>query len=136
MSSDAGSAPVKPSPWKRAEDGWITLCLSDDLQEGMCKGYDLQGLGRDDVFVTRQDGRVFCYINSCPHWPQATLPWKKDAYLDSTKKWIMCYGHGALFTIDQGLCVEGPCFGERLTAIPLRQRLGMMEIYLSNVFLL
>lgn len=135
MSSDAGSMAVKSSPWQRLEDGWTALCLVDDLQEGMCKGYDLRGLGRDDVFITRCKGRVYGYINSCPHWPQATLPWKKDAYLDSTKNWIMCYGHGALFTIDQGLCVEGPCMGEKLISVPLRLRLGVIDIYFDGVFL-
>jgi len=33
-------------------------------------------------------------------------------------EYIMCANHGALFEIDTGLCVYGPCKKQSLTAVP------------------
>jgi nitrite reductase/ring-hydroxylating ferredoxin subunit len=41
-----------------------------------------------------------------------------DAYLTRTGQRILCSGHGALFD-HEGLCVTGPCPGERLTPWPV-----------------
>ncbi|HEY1146415.1 MAG TPA: Rieske (2Fe-2S) protein, partial [Allosphingosinicella sp.] len=37
---------------------------------------------------------------------------------------IACDWHGALFAIDSGQCVGGPCMGQRLTAWPVAVRDG------------
>jgi nitrite reductase/ring-hydroxylating ferredoxin subunit len=107
---------------------WISLDACSAWQNGMSKGYDLRGAGCDEFFLVRHRDQFYAYLNSCPHWPQATLPWRKDAYLDGNQAYIMCYGHGARFTIEQGLCVEGPCHGQYLTAIPCRVREGRVEV--------
>lgn len=63
-------------------------------------------------FVVRRGGGVVGYVDSCPHagWPLAQLD---DRYLTRDARYILCAGHGALFDWD-GLCVAGPCHGERL----------------------
>ncbi|RKR31362.1 MULTISPECIES: Rieske 2Fe-2S domain-containing protein [Paraburkholderia] len=107
---------------------WIRLCELGALPQVGARGFDLRGRGVDDIFVIRQHGLLRGYRNSCPHWPGATLPWCKHGYLDRRMDYIVCHGHGAKFTLDEGLCVLGPCVGQRLESIPLRIE---EETYLS-----
>ncbi len=59
-----------------------------------------------------------CYVDRCPH---AGLPLaqKLDAYLTPTGDLIACSWHGALFDIDSGACVGGPCAGSALRPWPV-----------------
>lgn len=41
---------------------------------------------------------------------------------------IICYAHGAQFLPQNGLCVYGPCIGERLTAVPWIEKGGWMMV--------
>lgn len=99
---------------------WIRLCELSALPLLGARGFDLRGRGVDDIFVVRRHELLRGYRNSCPHWPGATLPWRKHAYLDHRMDHIVCHGHGAKFTLEEGLCVLGPCLGQRLEAIALR----------------
>jgi nitrite reductase/ring-hydroxylating ferredoxin subunit len=69
-------------------------------------------------FVLRRGGAVAGWVDSCPHagWPLAPMD---DRYLTRTGEHILCAGHGALFGLD-GVCVAGPCMGERLTPWPVQ----------------
>jgi len=60
---------------------------------------------------------LYLYRNRCPH---AGLPlnWAPDRFLDSTRRFILCAAHGAMFAIDSGDCIAGPCPGASLTAVP------------------
>lgn len=107
---------------------WIRLCKLSELPVVGARGFDLHGRGVDDVFVVREYGFLRAYRNSCPHWPGSTLPWRKHGYLSHGKEYIVCHGHGAKFTLDDGLCVLGPCVGQRLESIPLRIE---EELYVS-----
>ncbi|TGN98681.1 Rieske (2Fe-2S) protein [Burkholderia sp. USMB20] len=100
--------------------GWVRLCAVGDIPVVGARGFDLRGSGADDVFLVRMHDAVHGYRNSCPHWPGATLPWRKDAYLDATGSAIVCHGHGARFDIATGRCITGPCIGRQLTAIPVK----------------
>ena len=64
------------------------------------------------AFVLRQGEAVTGFIDSCPHagWPLSVLD---DRYLTRDRRHILCAGHGALFDLT-GLCVAGPCHGDRL----------------------
>jgi nitrite reductase/ring-hydroxylating ferredoxin subunit len=68
-------------------------------------------------FVVRRGDAVFGYVDSCPHngWPLAVA----DRYLTREKDLLVCSGHGALFRIDDGLCVAGPCDGAALDVWPV-----------------
>ncbi|WP_051377446.1 Rieske (2Fe-2S) protein [Paraburkholderia dilworthii] len=99
---------------------WVRLCELDALPSTGAQGFDLNRRGVDDLFVVRRDGLLRAYLNSCPHWPGASLPWRKHGYLDQGANHIVCHGHGAIFTLDDGLCVAGPCTGQHLQAVPLR----------------
>ncbi|KAA0999183.1 (2Fe-2S)-binding protein [Paraburkholderia panacisoli] len=99
---------------------WIRLCELSALPLVGARGFDLRGQGVDDIFVIRQHALLRGYWNSCPHWPGAPLPWRKHAYLCHDMNYIGCHGHGARFTLDEGLCVLGPCVGQRLESVALR----------------
>ncbi|WP_296048194.1 Rieske 2Fe-2S domain-containing protein [uncultured Alteromonas sp.] len=96
----------------------IMLCALDELSNGAL-GFDPFNDGRDTVFAVFRNGEVYAYSDVCPHYGDTSLPWKKNAYLDSRGEHIVCAAHGALFTIDEGYCVSGPCRGESLTPVPV-----------------
>ena len=37
-----------------------------------------------------------------------------DEFLEPDKQFLMCFNHGALFEVETGECVSGPCVGEGL----------------------
>ena len=104
----------------------LYLCQCDDIPEGGAKGFVING---QPVFAVRRFGDVFVYRNRCPHLG-IELEWLADQFLDSEGELIQCATHGALFTIDTGLCVAGPCTGEALEAVAFTQQQG--AIYLTR----
>ncbi len=69
-----------------------------------------------DAFVVRDGDRYFAYLNLCPHQGVA-LDWDNEQFLDIDGELIQCAMHGALFSIDTGICLAGPCHGEHLIPI-------------------
>lgn len=95
----------------------ILLCESACLPESASCGF---ALADDEVFAVRRDGQVFVYRNRCPHRGVA-LQWQADQFLDSSASLIRCASHGALFLIETGECVAGPCEGQALTSVACRE---------------
>jgi nitrite reductase/ring-hydroxylating ferredoxin subunit len=95
------------------------LCRLADIEDGQAKGFTL-GSGRDarELFVVREDGQVFGYVNSCPHLG-TPLNWQDDRFISDDSGLILCATHGALFEIEDGACVSGPCEGQALKAVPV-----------------
>ncbi len=96
-----------------------TLCALAELPERGAKGFRF----RVDRFlfagfVVRQGAEVRGYVDSCPHngWPLAVMD---DRYMTREGDRIICAAHGAVFTPLDGVCVGGPCGGDRLTAWPV-----------------
>lgn len=101
----------------------MRLCALDEIADPGGKSFRFrEGDKLFAGFVLRQGGLAQGYVDSCPHagWPLAPLD---DRYLTRDKRHILCAGHGALFTLD-GLCVAGPCEGDRLVAWPVEVRDG------------
>ncbi len=92
----------------------ITLCHVDDIEEGNSKGFEVLN---KYLFAVKKDDRLFLYYNYCPHLG-TPLEWQEDRFLDSDGALIQCSTHGALFVIESGQCILGPCKGKRLKAIP------------------
>jgi nitrite reductase/ring-hydroxylating ferredoxin subunit len=40
----------------------------------------------------------------------------------------MCAAHGAIFEIETGICVAGPCPGARLRPLPVRLSSGLVDV--------
>ena len=74
--------------------------------------------GRFHGFVVRHGEYVHGYVDRCPH-AGVPLAQKLDDYLSPDGTLIACSFHGALFTIDTGRCIGGPCIGQHLTPWPV-----------------
>lgn len=98
------------------------LCAASEIAEGHSKGFEINGLR---LFAVRKDGLVHVYENRCPH-RQIPLEWLPDQFLDTSASLIQCATHGALFLIDNGECVAGPCAGQFLSALPCSERDGII----------
>tara|TARA_Y100001936_G_scaffold204926_1_gene208656 strand:+ start:29391 stop:29762 length:372 start_codon:yes stop_codon:yes gene_type:complete len=93
------------------------LCALSDIEDPGSKGFRVGR--RERLFVVRKGDDVFAYMNLCPH-QGVTLDWKPDAFLTSEAEYILCAVHGALFEIEDGMCVYGPCLGRSLAPIEVR----------------
>jgi nitrite reductase/ring-hydroxylating ferredoxin subunit len=89
------------------------LCAPNELAEGQSRGFVIED---EKLFAVRKDGQVFVYRNRCPH-KGISLEWLPDQFLDPSACLIQCATHGALFLIDSGECVAGPCAGQSLEAL-------------------
>ena len=95
------------------------LCRVEDLEATGSKGVHIQHQGSDySMFVVRSDDGIFAYINRCPH-AGAPLEMQDDEFLNEDREYIVCAMHGALFEINNGLCVDGPCYDESLSTVPI-----------------
>ena len=102
----------------------INLGPLDLIADGKARNYVLRiGDKRFHGFVVRRGEAVFGYVDRCPH---AGLPLAQelDRYLTPDGDLIMCSWHGAVFTVEEGTCVGGPCVGARLSPWPVEAREG------------
>jgi nitrite reductase/ring-hydroxylating ferredoxin subunit len=107
---------------------FISLCAVGDLPEGACRGFSVDtGCGYQDVFLVHKAGRINAYLNSCPH-TGGPLDWVPDQFLDLDGELIQCATHHALFRIEDGLCVAGPCSGKSLEPVAVEIRDGEISL--------
>ena len=91
-----------------------TLCHINDLAENQSKGFTVD---EQLIFAVKKYGNIHIYKNSCPHLG-IQLEMMPDQFLDATRSLIMCSMHGALFRIEDGYCISGPCLDRSLQSIP------------------
>lgn len=103
---------------------WQRLCDLSDIPEGGSRGFSEQRL-----FALRQGNRVFVYRNQCPHLG-IPLEWVEHQFLDPSGSMIQCANHAALFVVDSGQCVAGPCAGKRLT--PVAHELRNQQLWVAS----
>lgn len=102
----------------------VNLGPLDLIKDGGARNYVLQiGDKRFHGFVVRKGEAVFGYVDRCPH---AGLPLAQqlDHYLTPDGGLIACSWHGAVFTVEAGACVGGPCVGAKLAPWPVEAREG------------
>ena len=109
----------------------IRLCALEELPVGA----ELEGREfrpwpgrRESLFLVREGDKVHAYLNRCPH-KGSPLNWSPDRFLDNERRYIVCATHGALFEIDKGICVAGPCRGDQLTRIDVEVRDGEVVMF-------
>ena len=96
-----------------------SLCRVDEIKEPGSRVFRLgSGSEMRAVFVVRHGGRVVAYENSCPH-TGSPLDWRPGGFLDIEKRHILCATHGALFRIEDGYCLAGPCAGQGLKPVAI-----------------
>lgn len=105
------------------------LCSLDEIPENGSAGFLVEIGGKNvHLMAIRKDGDVHIYENECPH-VGVPLDFRPGQFLDAEKKHIMCSTHGALFVIETGECIDGPCFGDHLIRVDAEIRDGV--VYLS-----
>lgn len=92
------------------------LCRLADLPDGGAKGFAPAPGGFTGLFAVRRGEAVRVYVNSCPHLG-VPLDWAPDRFLSADGGLIVCATHGALFRIEDGVCLHGPCQGDRLEPV-------------------
>lgn len=95
----------------------LRLCAPDEVAEGQSRGFEIAG---EKLFAVRKDGQLYAYRNRCPH-RGIPLEWLPDQFLDHSASLIQCATHGALFLIESGECVAGPCAGQSLQELVIRE---------------
>jgi nitrite reductase/ring-hydroxylating ferredoxin subunit len=113
--TDAGAPRARV--WQTPAD--VPLCRLDSLADPGARNFVLQiGEAYFHGFVVRRGDAVHGYVDRCPH-AGFPLAQQLDAYLTRSGELIQCSWHGALFRIEDGVCVGGPCGGARLTPWPV-----------------
>ena len=105
------------------------ICESAALADrGKAVRFDLpEGHGSVSCFTVRFHGKVYAYLNRCPH--QGTeLDWNPGEVFDETGLYLICATHGAIFDPQTGLCVSGPCQGAHLKALPIEENGNVITI--------
>jgi nitrite reductase/ring-hydroxylating ferredoxin subunit len=105
------------------------VCESAALAEGG-RGMRFDVSGPDRVvpcFAIRFDGGTHAYVNSCPH-RGTELDWQHGEFFDESGLYLICATHGATFDPATGICVSGPCAGERLFRIDIREEDGRVML--------
>ncbi len=72
------------------------------------------------LLVATEDGGARAYRNVCPHVP-IPLDRGGEPLLTDTG-FLACRNHGALFDVENGRCVAGPCEGESLAPIAIERK--------------
>lgn len=104
----------------------IALGPLDQIEDGKARSFVVQLTeGRFHGFIVRQGASISAYVDSCPH-AGAPLARELDDYLTPDGELIACWLHGAVFRIDDGECLGGPCMGQKLSVWPVDLREGAL----------
>lgn len=101
-------------------DPGAALCRVEDIPDG---GSLTAAVAARPVILLRRGEAVWGYLNRCPHF-SVTLETARGTVLTYEGQVLMCAHHSALFRFEDGLCIEGPCLGAALDALPLRVEEG------------
>ena len=104
-----------------------TLCRVTDIPENGAKGFPGANGAFTGLVAIRQGDKVYVYENACPHIG-TPLDWMPDRFLSADGRHLICATHGAEFTIASGMCISGPCRGDRLTPVNVMIRDGVILV--------
>ena len=116
---------------------WQPVCARADLQAGQFVEFSLAS-PEPIADILPQTGFMFldgakprAYLNQCPHMG-IELNWMPGRFMDVDNLFIQCSSHGALFKPGDGECIAGPCQGDALTALDVRETEGVVEVRLPE----
>jgi len=100
----------------------------DELEDPGCREFSIgSGDWPFQGFVVRRGSEVYAYENFCAHVGHP-LNWVPDGFLSKDRRLIQCASHGAMYEIDTGLCVKGPCVGKSLRSLAAEIRDGSVYV--------
>lgn len=108
------------------------ICASGALRDsGDGVRFEVEYFGQPaPAFVVRFAGRVYGYLNRCPH-VASELDWQEGRFFDGEGRDLICSTHGAVFAADSGRCLGGPCGGTPLVRLMIEERAG--RVYFMGV---
>ncbi|RBW51071.1 Rieske (2Fe-2S) protein [Marinobacter sp. F3R11] len=125
----------------RQTSQWQPVCNRTSLLAGQFIEFSLAGAGSGvtkSADTLPQRGFVFldgttprAYLNQCPH-TGIELNWMPGRFMDTDNLFIQCSTHGALFKPGDGECIAGPCQGDALTTLDVRENGEMLEVRLPE----
>ena len=96
-------------------------CAIADLAPGTTRKLRVgRGDKSVDGFVVHFDGTIYAWVNRCPHVGTPLDLWPNE-FLSDDGRVVVCATHGAVFEPSTGLCLGGPCVGDRLTPLTLER---------------
>jgi nitrite reductase/ring-hydroxylating ferredoxin subunit len=98
------------------------------------KGFKTKVKGR--IFhglVVRKGGKFFAYQNLCRHLP-ITLDLDDERFFNFEKTHLQCHMHGAMYEIETGHCIAGPCVGANLIPLEIVEEDSRLIIKLPEKF--
>ena len=104
------------------------ICALHELDDPGARGFTM-GRGNWPLrgFVVRRGAELRAYLNHCPHAGHE-LNLRPHVFLAPGAPLIQCSSHGALFEMETGLCLAGPCPGTRLRPIAVRINQGYVLV--------
>ena len=103
----------------------FVICSANSIAPGGAKAFGLSRIGESGearpfpIVIIRTHANAYLgYVNSCPHegiW----LNFGAGEFFTSDRALLKCGRHGAVFEIDTGVCVDGPCKSKSLEPIAL-----------------
>ncbi|GGY75153.1 Rieske iron-sulfur protein [Pseudoduganella plicata] len=105
----------------------ILICEAEAVVAGgLGMRFPVTAGGEDaNAFVIRHGGAAYAYLNRCAHVP-IELDWAPGEFFESSKMYLMCSTHGAVYIPSTGQCAGGPCRGGRLRPIAVTERDGKL----------
>lgn len=92
------------------------LCALEELTDGEP---GLRRAGTVELILLRRGAAVKAWHNICPHQGRA-LNWAPDRFLRDEQGRLVCAAHGAVFELERGACVSGPCLGAALSPVDVQ----------------
>lgn len=107
----------------------VPVCDLAEIEDPGAFGFSLPD-GRP-AFLVRQGDAVRGYLNRCPHMGNR-LDWAPHRFLNRARDLILCASHGAVFELQSGLCVGGPCLGRTLPSLRVEVVSGQVFVHLDD----
>jgi nitrite reductase/ring-hydroxylating ferredoxin subunit len=109
--------------------GGQVVASATDIPPGNSRKFQLACGDRTiDGFVVNFRGRFYAYVNRCCHMPMP-LDRADNEFFTKDKRHLICMTHGATYEPNTGLCIDGPCPGEYLEALPVAVHRGQVVVY-------
>ena len=87
----------------------------------------MQGLPVVALALRDNNGDIQVYRNLCRHLP-VPLDGGTGELMHADGAHLLCGTHGATYRLHDGYCVEGPCKGLSLHALPWEERDGALYV--------
>ena len=115
VSSSLNPAPVEGDD---AHASAVAIGRVDAIPPGGLVEVEAEVEGEPESLILHRDdaGAVRAWRNICPHAGRR-LDWAPGQFLRAKDGSLVCAVHGASFELEAGLCIAGPCRGDRLRAV-------------------